>query len=256
MDIQNLFNLDNDVILVTGGGTGLGQIFARTLAAAGARVIVCARRAEKLADTVALIESEGGRAHALSMDVTDAQSVKECLQAANAIAPITGLVNNAGIASDTLLKDTPESTWNATFDTNVKGCWLVANELAQQWIAGSKPGFIINIASVLSTSVQIGTGPYSAAKASLAHLTRAMAYEWARYNIRVNALAPGYFKTDINAEFFESESGQRLIKKVPQRRLGDLEDLAGAILLLASPASGYMTGSVIGVDGGLGLAMI
>lgn len=256
MSHRELFDLHGETALVTGGGTGLGQRFARALAAAGATVLVCARRADKLAETVELIKSEGGKAYALSLDVTDIDSVLHCLEQAQAISNVTILVNNAGVGTDKLLKDMPESMWDTAIDTNLKGCWLLARELVKTWTQTDTAGSIINIASVLSTSVQMGTGAYSAAKAGLIQLTKAMAFEWARHGIRVNAISPGYYQTELAGEFLSSEYGKKLIKRIPQRRLGEAQDLDGAILLLASKASAYMTGSVINVDGGLSLATI
>lgn len=256
MNHHHLFDLSAETILVTGGGTGLGQNFAKALANAGATVIVCARRLDKLATTVDMIRAAGGKAHALELDIANAASVAACLQAANAISPVTGLVNNAGVGTDLLLKDMPEEMWDVALNTNLKGCWLLARELVNDLIRRERGGFVINISSALATSVQMGTGAYAAAKAGLNHLTQAMAYEWARHNVRVNAIAPGYFKTELAGEFLNSEYGKKLQKRIPQRRLGDPSDLDGAILLLASPASSYMTGSVITVDGGLTLSII
>ena len=256
MIYQDLFNLSGETILVTGGGTGLGQGFAKALAAAGATVIVCARRLDKLEDTVNMIRESGGVAHALALDIMDIDSVRSCLQQANSLSPVTGLVNNAGVGTDRLLKDMSEAMWDTAIDTNLKGCWLLARELVNDLIARARGGFIINIASVLATSVQMGTGPYAAAKAGLVHLTKAMAYEWARHGVRVNAISPGYYRTELAGEFLNSDYGRALEKKIPQRRLGDPQDMDGAILLLASKASAYMTGSVITVDGGLSLSTI
>lgn len=256
MTDSSLFDLSRETVLVTGGGTGLGRGFARTLAAAGARVILCARRVEKLEDVAATIREAGGRAHCVPMDVTSSASVTAALARAADIAPVTVLINNAGIVTDLLLHDLSEEQWDSVVDTNLKGAWLVAREVIRQMIARGAGGAIVNIASVLGQSVQMGTGSYAAAKAGLIHLTRAMALEWARYGVRVNAIAPGYYHTEMAASFLESEYGQKLTRRIPQRRLGRSEDLDGAILLLASRASAYMTGSVVTVDGGLSLSII
>jgi NAD(P)-dependent dehydrogenase (short-subunit alcohol dehydrogenase family) len=253
---QDIFNLSDETILVTGGGTGLGQRLAKTLASAGATVVVCARRQDKLEGTVNQIHEAGGVAHALPLDVTDSSSVIDCLRKANAISPITGLVNNAGVGTNLLLKDMPEEMWDTALDTNLKGAWLLARAVVNDLISQERGGFVINISSALATSVQMGTGAYAAAKAGLNHLTQAMAYEWARHNVRVNAIAPGYFRTELATEFLESDYGKKLQKRIPQRRLGDPADLDGVILLLASKASNYMTGSVITVDGGLTMSTI
>lgn len=253
---HDLFDLSDETILVTGGGTGLGQSFAKTLAAAGATVIVCARRLDKLEHTVEMIRESGGKAHLLALDIMDAKSIQQCLAAANDISPITGLVNNAGVGTDLLLKDMPEDMWDTALNTNLKGSWLLSRALVNDLIRRDRGGFIINISSILATSVQMGTGAYGAAKAGLVQLTKTMAYEWARHGVRVNAINPGYFQTELAGEFLNSEYGLRLQKKVPQRRLGQLNELDGVILLLASDASAYMTGSVVTVDGGLSMATI
>ena len=253
---HELFDLQNETALVTGGGTGLGQGFARTLAAAGATVLVCARREEKLAETVEMIKQAGGDAHALPLDVSSVDSIQACLTQAAGISPITVLVNNAGVGTDRLLKDMPESMWDLALDTNLKGCWLLSREVVKDWIARDSGGSIINIASVLATHAQLGTGAYAAAKAGLVHLTKAMACEWARHGVRVNAISPGYYQTELAGEFLSSDYGKKLIKRIPQRRLGQLGDLDGAILLLASKASAYMTGSIINVDGGLSVPTV
>jgi NAD(P)-dependent dehydrogenase (short-subunit alcohol dehydrogenase family) len=250
------FDLSGETVLITGGGTGLGRGFARTLAGAGARVILCARRLEKLEEAAAMIRNAGGEAHCLSLDVTNSESISVSLAQAAKIAPISTLVNNAGTGSDRLLQDSSEDEWDGVVDTNLKGSWLVAREVVRQMIARGTGGSIVNIASVLGSSVQIGTGPYAAAKAGLIHLTRAMALEWARHGIRVNAIAPGYYHTEMAASYLDSEYGQKLTRRIPMRRLGRSEDLDGAILLLASRASAYMTGTVVTVDGGLSLSII
>jgi NAD(P)-dependent dehydrogenase (short-subunit alcohol dehydrogenase family) len=166
------------------------------------------------------------------------------------------LVNNAGVVSEPMLLDLPEDDWDSVMDINLKGAWLVARAAARQMIDARQPGAIVNISSVLGSSVQKGTGVYAAAKAGLIHLNRAMALEWARYQIRVNAIAPGYYHTDLASGYLDSDSGKQLLKRIPQRRLGNPEELDGAILMLASPASSYMTGSVVTVDGGLSLSVI
>jgi len=254
MDPRHLFSLDGRHALVTGGGTGLGRAFAHALAGAGARLTLCGRRIEPLEATAAELRAQGARVDCLPMDVADAASVERVFAAL--AQPLDVLVNNAGAAADRLLLETDEADWDRVHDANLKGAWLVARAAARSIIARSSPGSIVNIASVLGSAVQKGTGPYAAAKAGLLHLTRAMALEWARHDIRVNAIAPGYYRTDMAADFLDSEAGLRLQKRIPQRRLGAPEELAGALLLLASPASSYMTGSVITVDGGLSLATV
>jgi NAD(P)-dependent dehydrogenase (short-subunit alcohol dehydrogenase family) len=186
--------------------------------------------------------------------VSESASVAAAFAALTAPADI--LVNNAGFAADAMLLDLPEDDWDAVFDANLKGAWLVARAASRVMIAAGLKGSIINIASVLGSAVQKGTAPYAAAKAGLIHLTRGMALEWARHGVRVNAIAPGYYYTDMAAGYLDSDSGRAMVKRIPQRRLGDPAELGGALLLLASEASAYMTGSVVTVDGGLSLAVI
>lgn len=245
------FDLSGEVALVTGASSGLGRHFAQTLASAGARVVVAARRRQRLQALAAQIESEGGHALALSMDVTEAESVAETFATAqDKLGPVTVVVNNAGVISADAAMEVKERDWDRVVNTNLKGAWLVAQEAARQLIAAGVGGSIINIASILAVRVAGHTAPYAASKAGLMHLTRVLALEWARHGIRVNAIAPGYVETELNREFFATPAGQAMIKRIPQRRLGKPEDLDGALLLLASDASRYMTGSTIVVDGG------
>ncbi|MBX6318727.1 SDR family oxidoreductase, partial [Pigmentiphaga sp.] len=170
--------------------------------------------------------------------------------AARLIGPVDVVVNNAGIALHERALDLSEDAWSGVIDVNLNGAWRVAQTAARHFVAHGRPGVLINIASILGLRVAAQVAPYAASKAGLLHLTRALALEWARHGIRVNALAPGYIATDLNREFFASPAGHALIKRVPQRRLGRPEDLDGPLLLLASAASSYMTGTVIEVDGG------
>ncbi|TXS89509.1 glucose 1-dehydrogenase [Parahaliea maris] len=253
---NTLFDLTGKTALVTGGGTGLGRHFAEVLAGAGARVVVCARRVDKLAETVAAIEAAGGTAIAQAMDVTSEDSVREAYAAAVGDGVVDILVNNAGVVAKPSLLDVDVETWDWVQEANLKGPWLVAREAVRRLAEAGKPGRVVNIASVLGTAVQKGTGPYSASKAALLHLTHIMASEWARYGVTVNSIAPGYYSTDLADEFLESPRGKALLARIPQRRLGEYRDLSGAILLLCSDASAYMTGSCITVDGGLALPLI
>ena len=242
------FDLGGKVALVTGASGGLGLHFAATLSRAGAKVALAARRKEQLEANVAAMT---GEAVAIAMDVTDPGSVERGVgEVANRLGPATVVVNNSGIASSETALDLDPGDWDKVMDTNVKGAWLVARAAAQRMIDAKAPGSIINIASILSFRVAGRVAPYAASKAGLVQLTRALAFEWARHRIRVNALAPGYIETDINRDFFASEPGKALIARIPQRRLGRPEDLDGALLLLAADASAYMTGSTIVVDGG------
>jgi len=248
--------LNSRAALVTGASSGLGRHFALTLAKAGAQVAVAARRLERLDAVVAEIEASGGMATAVSLDVTDAGSIHTAVeQAAAALGGIDILVNNSGIATTDTALDTDEATWDRLMDTNLKGAWLVAQETARHMIRAGRGGSIINIASVLAIRTQKGTAPYAISKAGLLQMTKALALEWARYGIRVNALAPGYIETDINRDFLRGEIGQRMLKNIPQRRFGRPEDLDGALLLLAGDASSHITGILIPVDGGHTLAL-
>lgn len=251
----NRFDLTGRNALITGGGTGIGQQCATVLAEAGAGVVLCARRVDTLEQAVAKLEQEGHRASCVPMDITDEQQVKAGFDAINDES-IDIIVNNAGAASTPLLLDLPEEDWDRVVDTNLKGAWLVAREGSRRMIEAGIAGSVINISSILGTTVQKGTGAYAASKAAMGQMTRVMAVEWARYNIRVNAIAPGYIDTDLASDFLESEFARKMIKRIPQRRLGGLEDLSGAVLLLASDAGAYITGTTITVDGGHSVALI
>ncbi len=245
------FSLAGRVALVTGASSGLGRHFAHTLAQAGASVVVAARRADKLAGVVADLQALGGQARAQAMDVSDAASVRaafDALAAQGLVADI--VVNNAGIAVSHPLLEQTEADWDGVVDTNLKGAWLVAQEAARRLVAAGLPGSIVNIASITGERVAGGVAPYCASKAGLIQLTRAMALELARMRIRVNALAPGYVVTELNQDFLSSSAGERLRARIPQQRFGRPDDLDGPLLLLASAAGAFITGSVLAVDGG------
>lgn len=252
MSVLERFRLDGRRALVTGASSGLGRHFASSLAQAGAFVIVAARSVDKLAETVAEIEAAGGQAFAVHLDVTDPSSVKSCFdrieEAAGGVADI--IVNNAGMAVSRPLLEQTESDWDSVLDTNLKGAWLVAQEAARRLVSARRPGSIINIASITGERVAGGVAPYCSSKAGVMHLTRAMALELARHGVRVNALAPGYVQTELNREFLVSEAGERLRSRIPQRRFGLPEELDGPLLLLASDAGAYITGSTVFADGG------
>ena len=245
------FRLDGKLALVTGAGSGLGRQFARTLADAGASVALAARRRDKLEETAETIREAGGSAVCLDLDVTDATSIHTCFAELNDIAGAPDiLINNAGIARQAFITEVTEEDWDAVLDTNLKGVFLVAQSAARAMIADNKPGSIVNIASVLGMRVSKALASYIAAKAGVVHLTRAMALEFSRYGIRVNALAPGYFVTEINQDQFEQGAGEMVKQRVPMGRVGDLPEIGGPLLLLASDAGSYMTGSIVAVDGG------
>ncbi|MDU9394112.1 SDR family NAD(P)-dependent oxidoreductase [Pseudomonas japonica] len=246
-----LFDLRGKCVLVTGASSGLGRHFARTLAAAGARVAVAARRVERLDELVNDLRFEGHEARAYALDVTSRQSVLDCLAAIHTdFGGIDILVNNAGVSDTKRVLDYNDHDWQAILDTNLRGAWVVAQEVARGMVEAGRGGSLINITSILAARVSGGVGPYCAAKAGLSHLTRSMALELARHQIRVNAIAPGYVLTEINEGFLASEAGERLRARIPSRRFCDCADLDGALLLLASDAGRGMTGSEIVVDGG------
>jgi len=257
MTSAQTFDMSGKLALVTGGGTGLGRQFALTLAQARATVIIAGRRVEPLEQTAAAIRDLGGTAHCIALDVADAASVRSAFETIAAIGALDVVVNNAGSGFAGSLLDTTDDIWDRLMDVNVKGAWHVARAAVQQMIArGQGGGSIINIASVLGSVVQKGTVNYPASKAALLHLTRTMAVEWARYGVRVNALAPGYFRTEMSGEYVASARGKAMVERMPMRRLGEPTELGGALLLLASNASAYMTGSIIAVDGGLSISTI
>jgi NAD(P)-dependent dehydrogenase (short-subunit alcohol dehydrogenase family) len=237
--------------LVTGASSGLGRYFATVLARAGANVAVAARRRESLQYAHDEIRSIGSRVAAVPMDVTDGSSVTAAVaQAAAQLGSLDILINNAGVTVTKPFLDVAEADWDKVVDTNLKGVFLVSEAVARLMKAQDAGGTIVNIGSILGLRVAGQVAAYVASKAGVVHLTKAMALELARYRIRVNALCPGYIETDLNRDFFASEPGQSLIRRIPQRRLGKLAELEGPLLLLCSDAASYMTGAIIAVDGG------
>lgn len=253
--MADLFDVSKEVVLVTGASQGLGRHFARLLAAHDASVALAARQLGKLEGLAKEINSNGGRAAPVLMDVTESASIAKAFDAAEAqLGPVSVLINNAGVVVEKAALEQTEADWDKVLDANLKGSFLVATEFARRVIARKGSGSVINISSVLGIGVIGHVSTYSASKAGLIQLTKSLALEWASKGIRVNALAPGYVDTEFNHEFWATPAGERLIKGIPQRRLGHESDLDGAILLLASQASRYMTGSVVTVDGGFLLA--
>ena len=244
-------DLRGKVALVTGGSGGIGAHLASVLADAGARVGVAARREEQLADVVDAIANLGGTALAIRMDVTDPKSIDAAFaQAERELGPVNVLVNNAGIAVVQPALEADIEGWDRVIATNLRGPFLAAQACARRLVAQNAAGSIVNVGSIMGERVGGGLVSYAASKAGILHLTRALALEWARYGIRVNAIAPGFIETDINRGFFDTPSGEAVLKRIPQRRLGRLSDLDALVLLLASDASAYMTGAVIPIDGG------
>ena len=251
------FDVAGQVALVTGASSGIGRHLAELLAVAGAKVALAARRVDRLAEAARDIEAAGGVGLPISLDVTRSDNIAAAVAKAEAeLGPLTILVNNAGVVVSKPLFEHTEADWDYVIDTNLKGAWLAAREFAHHLVGQKRPGRIVNISSVLGFRT-IGRVPaYCAAKAGLTHLTHVLAMELARYGILVNALAPGYVETDFNRAFFQTEAGKALISRIPLKRLGQTEDLDGALLFLASPASAYVTGAVISIDGGHGAAAI
>ena len=243
--------MDGRVALVSGASSGLGRHFAGVLAGAGARVVLGARRADATQKAADEIVAAGGTAVAVALDVTDEASINAALDvSAVKWGPVDTLINNAGVADTHKALDVDGEVWDRILDTNLKGAWSMARAFASRLVDAGTPGAIVNIASIVGRRVSGGLMPYAVSKAGIVHMTRALAMEWARYGIRVNALAPGYIETDLNREFMQSDAGGRLRAHVPQGRFGQPDDLDGALLLLASDAGRFITGVSLPVDGG------
>ena len=251
MKIGDKFRLDGKVALVTGASSGLGAHFAATLAAEGARVAIAARRTDRLTALATQIEAGGGKAFAIEMDVTDPASVEAALAGVAAgLGPIDILINNAGVGDAGMFLDTDEDHWRRQLAVNLDGVARVGRAVAKAMAAGGKGGAILNIASVAGVLVAKGLSTYAVTKAAVIQLSRAMALELAAHKIRVNALAPGYFPTELNEHFLASDAGKKMLSRFPMQRAGRLEELDGALLLLVSEAGSYITGSTLVVDGG------
>jgi len=249
--LSDPFRMDGRVALVSGASTGLGRHFAGVLASAGARVVLGARGAAATQKAADEIVTTGGIAMAVTLDVTNETSIAAALDAAAAQwGPVDTLVNNAGVADAQSALDVDGEVWDRIVNTNLKGAWSMARAFAARLVEGGTPGAVVNIASITGHRGSTGLMPYSVSKAGMVQMTRALAMEWARHGIRVNALSPGYIETDLNREFLQSEAGGRLRARVPQRRFGQPDDLDGALLLLASDAGRFITGVSLPVDGG------
>ncbi len=246
---ERIFRLDGKLVLVTGASSGLGQHFVSVLAAAGARVALAARRVDKLQTMVNDLVTSGIEARAFAMDVSNAASVTQAFDVLSAWGTPDIVVNNAGVTVTKPALAQTEQDYDQVLDTNLKGCWLVATEAARRMVAAKQPGSIINVASILGERVAGGVAPYAISKAGVVQTTKALALELARYRIRVNALLPGYVVTDLNRDFLTSDAGEKLKARIPSRRFGEMSDLDGPLLLLASDAGAAMSGSSIAVDG-------
>ena len=251
MDITKKFSLVGKIALVTGASGGLGKHFAEILAGAGATVAVGARRVEKVKEVVSGITATGGKAIAVNLDVSERASIIGAFEEIEEkVGTVNICVNNAGISGRDSALDTSDDGWDEVFSTNLKGTWMVTQETTKRLVAKSIGGSIINIASILGERVMPGVLTYTVSKAGVVQLTKALALEWARHDIRINAIAPGYVETDLNRALLQSDMGKKIIQRIPQRRTGELSELDGPLLLLASDASTFMTGVIIPVDGG------
>jgi NAD(P)-dependent dehydrogenase (short-subunit alcohol dehydrogenase family) len=257
--VATSFDLTGKTALVTGASSGLGARFARLLADNGAQVVLASRRTERLKELRAEIEAAGGDAHVVALDVTDNAAIEAAVaQAETEAGPIDILVNNSGVSTTQRLVDVTPQDYDFVFDTNTRGAFFVAQAVAKRMIGRAKEdpqrsARIINVASMAGLRVLAQIGVYCMSKAAVVHMTKAMALEWGRYGININAVCPGYIETEINAHHWQTEAGQKLISMLPRRRIGKPEDLDGVMLLLASGQSGFINGAVIAADDGFAL---
>ena len=250
-EVFETFALDGQVALVTGASSGFGRHFGSVLARAGAKVVLAARRADRVEAACEDIRANGGEALAVTLDVVDTDSVARAFdEVEQAFGVVTVVVNNAGITIPKPLVEFEDEDWSGVIDTNLNGVAYVTREAARRMIAAERGGSVINIASILAHREQKLLTNYAASKAGVVQFTRTAALELAQHGIRVNAICPGYFETDLNRGWLASEEGQAMIRRIPQRRVGDLDDLNGPLLLLASDAGALMTGASLTVDGG------
>ena len=252
-------DLSSRVAFVTGASSGLGAQFARTLARAGAGVVLASRRIEKLKELRARIEGEGGDAHVVELDVTDHDSIKSAVaHAETEMGSIDILVNNSGVSTTQRIQDVTPEDYDFIFNTNVKGAFFVAQEVGKRMLArsrGAAPGSftggrIINIASMAGLKVLPQIGAYCMSKAAVVQMTRAMALEWGKFGINTNAICPGYIDTEINHHHWQTEQGQKLVNMLPRKRVGSPEDLDALLVMLASDQSHFINGAVIAADDG------
>lgn len=254
---HNKFSLAGKVALVTGASSGIGHCVAKGLAAAGATVVAAARRIDRLQALVADIESAGGKAIAVAMDVTDRASIKAAYDTAQTqLGVIDIIINNAGVADAKNFLKVDEQSRDFVMNTNFNGVWNVAQEGSQRLVAAKQSGSIINIASILGLGAQPGQSAYCASKGAVIQLTRSLAMDLMKHNIRVNAIAPGWFKTEINEDYFNTPAGESYVQQMPARRLGNVEELIGPIIMLASEAGSFVNGAVLPVDGAIHARLI
>jgi len=255
-------DLSGRVALVTGASSGLGAQFAKALAAAGAGVVLAARRVERLKTLRAEIEAADGDAHVVGMDVTDIDSIRAAVaHAETETGTIDILVNNSGVSTTQRLTEVTADDYDYVMDTNTRGAFFVAQEVAKRMIARSKGaapgtyigGRIVNIASMAGLRVLSQIGVYAMSKAAVVHMTRAMALEWGRHGINVNAICPGYIDTEINHHHWQTEAGQKLVQMLPRKRLGKPSDLDSTLLMLCAGESHFVNGAVIAADDGFGV---
>ncbi|HWP19015.1 MAG TPA: SDR family oxidoreductase [Burkholderiaceae bacterium] len=255
-------DLSGRVALITGASSGLGMQFARTLAKAGAAVVLGGRRVERLKTLRAEIEGAGGDAHVVGVDVTDPSSIRSAVaHAETEVGPIDILINNSGVSTTQKLVDVTPEDYDYVFDTNTRGAFFVAQEVGKRMLArarGAAPGTytggrIVNIASMAGLRPLGQIGVYAMSKAAVVHMTRAMALEWGRYGINVNAVCPGYIDTEINHHHWETEQGQKLIQMLPRKRVGQPQDLDALVVMLCSNESHFINGAVIAADDGFGV---
>lgn len=249
--VQSLFGLEGRRALVTGGGTGIGRALAIGLAQAGAQVAVVGRREGVLNDVAEEIAALGGVALPMSLDISDPDALAEGMtKLVDGLGGLDILVNNAGADSPRTLMQTEEEDWLRTYDVNVVATWRLGKAVVAHWTEQEKAGSIINIASITGLVPQKGLAAYGISKAAALQMTRVMALEWTKYKVRVNTIAPGYYVSAMTEDFLKSPSGEKLLNRIPMRRAGEMEELVGACIYLASDASSYVTGSLLTVDGG------
>jgi NAD(P)-dependent dehydrogenase (short-subunit alcohol dehydrogenase family) len=255
-------DLSGRVAFITGASGGLGAQFARTLAGAGAAVVLASRRIDKLKELRAQIDGEGGDAHVIELDVTDHASIKSAVaHAETEVGSIDILLNNSGVSTTQRLQDVSPEDYDFMFDTNTKGAFFVAQEVGKRMLAratGAAPGSftggrIINVASMAGLRVLPQIGVYCMSKAAIIQMTKAMALEWGKFGINVNALCPGYFETEINQHHWHTEAGKKLVQTMPRKRIGQPQDLDAVIVMLCSDQSHFINGAVISADDGFGV---